>query len=147
MKKYMAILGLFMTITSCSGKTDMAPKTMLEEFNLKGKVKTVTYEYETGYHKLYFDENGRLIKQEEFPVENLGEIKGAICDNYVYVEYSKPVKDTITLIYDNMGNWIERTANGNSWSYHYLTTEDIYTGKYPFDNQYVCRNIEYYDQE
>ena len=277
MKKYMAILGLFMSVNSCNGQTDvMVEKTMLEEFNLKGKVKMLTYEYEKGTHKLYFDENGRLVKMEDYPTENSGSIKGEISENYVYEEnklqsfevvrvfkdnsrlliwkvlfkynsagllisldngnydgkttykydkkgnrierygylktrqkfnsegqvieewafedketevryfgitdaqgnhlpdeihiskpyelppkkyehnelgdvisvtymqYSQSVTDTITLVYDSTGNWIERTANGNSEHYHYLTAEEIYTSK-PNHEKYMRRIIEYYE--
>ena len=277
-KKHMAILGLFMSVNFCSGQMDAAAgKTMLEEFNLKGKIKTVTYEHEKGSHKLYFDENGKLIKQENFPSENEGTITGAIYDNYIYKEgklhsfdetrvfssrsnlfirkvlfeydssgllissdnsyhngktiykydekgnrierygylktkqnfnsegrvieqwafedkktevrefgvtdgqgnslpdeiytlepyelppnkyehnefgdvisitYLKnfqPVTDTITLVYDDMGNWIERTANGGSSYYSYLTTEDIYTLTFPLHRKHIRRTIEYYE--
>ena len=42
----MAIFGLFTAINSCKGQTDVTvTKTMPEEINLKGKVKTVTYVY------------------------------------------------------------------------------------------------------
>jgi len=84
MKKHMAIFGLFMATNFCYGQTGvMATKTMLEEFNLKGKVKTVTYKLEKENHKLYFDNNGMLIKQESvYP--SIGDISGEIFDNYVY---------------------------------------------------------------
>ena len=56
---------------------------MLEEFHLKGKVKTVSYVYEKENHKLYFDLNGLLVKQVSvFP--SYGDITGEIFDNYVY---------------------------------------------------------------
>jgi hypothetical protein len=86
MKKYMTIFGLFMATNSCCGQTGVVTtKTMLEEFNLKGKVKTVTYELEKENHKLHFDENGMLIKQESvFP--SYGDISGEVHDNYVYEE-------------------------------------------------------------
>lgn len=55
---------------------------MLEEFNLKGKVETVTYEYEDRSHKLYFDENGMLVRQENnYSWEG---IRGEAYDNYLY---------------------------------------------------------------
>ena len=74
-----------MSINYCIGQMEaIKEKTILEEFNLKGKVKTVAYEYEREKRTLYFDENGRLIKQEDFPTENMGTIKGTIHDNYVY---------------------------------------------------------------
>ena len=83
MKKYMAIFGLFSAINSCNGQTGVTvTKTMLEEFNLKGKVKTVTYELEKENYKLYFDENGMLIKQEN--VFSREGIRGEVYDNYVY---------------------------------------------------------------
>ena len=86
MKKYMAIFGLFSAINSYNGQTGVtAAKTMLEEFHLKGKVKTVTYVYGKEKHKLYFDLNGMLVKQESvFP--SYGDITGEIFDNYVYEE-------------------------------------------------------------
>jgi hypothetical protein len=275
MKKYMAIFGLFMATNSCYGQTGVGvTKTMLEEFNLKGKVKTVTYKYEKENHKLHFDENGMLIKQEGvFP--SIGDISGEIYDNFVYeegklqsfeiirtfksrknlpigkalfeynssgflissdylgsqefykydkkgnrierygylktrqkfnakgqvteewafedkettirefgvtdgqgnplpdneyvrepyelpptkyehnefgdvisvtnMEWSPPFSDTITLKYDDKGNWTERTANGYSASKFYLTTEEIYTRRFYYTQKYVCRIIEYYE--
>ena len=97
---YMAILSLFMSANSCNGQKTM---TMLEEFNLKGKIKTVAYEYENGKHKLYFDENGWLIKQEDFPVENLGTITGTIHDNYSYEEGKLQSFDKIR-VFSNIPN-------------------------------------------
>jgi|GEM_PF-2466316 len=274
MKKYMAIFGLFMATNFCNGQTGvMVTKTMLEEFNLKGKVKTVTYVYEKENHKLYFDENGMFIKQESiFPSH--GNITGEIYDNFVYekgklqsfdiirtfksraplligkalfeydssdllissdflgseefykydkkgnrierygylktrqkfnakgqvteewafedkettvrafgitdaqgnhlpdeeyiikpyelppnkyehnefgdvisiinTERSQPFTESITLKYDNVGNWIERTADDNAAFNHYLTTEQIYTRRYYYGQRYVRRKIEYY---
>lgn len=250
-------------------------KTILEEFNLKGTVKTVTYEYEGGSHKLYFDENGRLIKQEN-TYSHEG-IRGEVYDNYLYengrlqsfevfrvfekiptlfigkvwfeydpsgllissdsylhddktiykydekgnrierygrlktrqkfnakgqvteewafddkegevrefgvtdaqgnhlpdsiyvmppyelpskkyehnesgdvisityMKHSEPVTDAITLAYDSAGNWIERTAHGDSIFYDYLTTEHIYTHHTFYGLQHIRRTIEYYE--
>jgi hypothetical protein len=275
MKKYMTILGLLMLLNPCKGQTGtMATKTMLEEFNLKGKVKTLTYEHKKGNHKLYFDENGRLIKQENvssyykyteihnnyvyekgklqsfdvcriFPesptpsfygkvvfeykgflirsdsynndnktiykydkkgnrIERYSEYlktrqkfnaKGQVIDEWNFHDKETKVKylnatdsqgnplpeeihtikphesppnkyehnefgdvisiasktnsppDTITLVYDNTGNWIERTAHGSSAFYPYLTTEEIYTRKNYYGQQYIRRVIEYYENE
>ena len=270
MKKQIITLVIAALIAGSCGVSNgrIITKTMLEEFNLKGKVKSVTYEYEKGKHKLHFDESGRLIKQENFLAENYGSISGSIHDNYLYEEgklqsfdiirtftnrsdllvgnpsfeydssgllissdnetykYDKkgnrierygylktrqkfnaegqvteewyfedketetrsfgitdaegnhlpdeihihpphesppikyehnefgdvisvtdtwqrqPVTNTITLVYDDRGNWIERTANSN---YHYLTTEQIYTKKSYYGEQYMRRIIEYYE--
>jgi hypothetical protein len=273
MKKYMAIFGLFTAINSCNGRTGvMVTKTILEEFNLKGKVKTVTYEYEKEKYKLYFDENGMLIKQEK--VYSWEGIRGEVHDNYVYekgklvsfevfrifaeiptlligkalFEYNssgllihsdclgreefykydkngnrierygylktrqkfnakgqvteewafedkettvrefgvtdaqgnslpdreyvrkpyelppnkyehnefgdvviisnmgtQPFMDSITLKYDVTGNWIERTANDRAAYNLYQTTEQIYTGRFCYGQQYIRRIIEYFE--
>ena len=275
MKKYMALFGLFTAINSCNGQTGVtAAKTMLEEFHLKGKVKTVTYVYEKENHKLYFDGNGLLVKQVSvFP--SYGDITGEIFDNYVYedgklqsfdvirtfksrtplhigkslfeynssgllissdflgsqefykydkkgnrierygylktrqkfnaqgqvteewafedkettvrafgitdaqgnhlpdeeyvhqpyelppkkyehnefgdvvrvtyMENSQPVTHSVTLKYDDAGNWIERTAGDNAAFYHYFTTEQIYTRRSFYAQRYIRRIIEYYE--
>ena len=65
MRKYMSILGLFLSINFCNGQIDTMPtKTMLNEFNLKEKVKTVIYCLFPHSEKLFFDENGMLVKHE-----------------------------------------------------------------------------------
>ena len=53
--------------------------------------------------------------------------------------------DIITLTYDDIGNWIERWANGNSKFFHYLTTEHIYTQKSIYELSYISRDIKYYE--
>ena len=276
MKKYMAIFGLFMATNSCCEQTGVkATKTMLEEFNLKGKVKTVTYELEKEYYKLYFDENGMLIKQEN--VFSREGIRGEVYDNYVYekgklvsfevfrifaeiptlflektlfeynssgllihsnclgreefykydekgnrierygflktrqkfnekgqvteewafedkettgrkigstdaqgnplpdeefvmepyelppykyehnefgdviritnMELSPHFSESITLKYDDTGNWIERTADDNSACNLYQTTEQIYTGRFYYGQRFIRRIIEYYQTD
>jgi len=60
------------------------------------------------------------------------------------MKWSPPFSDTITLKYDDTGNWIERTANGNSAYHLYQTTEQIYTGRRHYQ-QYIRRIIEYYE--
>jgi len=280
MKKYMILFGLFMLQYLCNGQTvTVAAKTTLEEFNLKGKVKTVNYLCEKRNYTLYFDENGMMIKLTEVSHDNF--VK-TLYDNYVYAEgylqsfditttyanqpppryaggkrvfkydslgllisldggtgktlykydekgnrigskrYAvyervtsigddeildtwyvfnaegqvieewgffyedeedtpenqpsdiKPPKkmlfnkyehnefgdviriigiwgtDTINLVYDEAGNWIERTVSGfGSGGGHYLTTEDIYTCSNTTRScrgqRYTCRIIEYYD--
>lgn len=59
---------------------------------------------------------------------------------------SQFVADSITLTYDSIGNWIERTAHGNSMFYYYESTEQIYTRHVPYRYEYVCRQIEYYKE-
>ncbi len=279
MRKIILIIGLLISITPSNGQVRTKAKTMLEEFNLKGKVKSVTYEYGEKNHTLHFDKEGRLVGQKNVFLS--GGICGEVYDNYIYEEgklqsfditrefekmdplhvgqvtfeynslgqliamnpnndynlttykydatgnrierYSKVLKsrqrfnskgqvteewyfedketevryfgitdskgnslpdeievmppyelapkkyeynefadvisiidtrnpglvaDTITLIYDSQGNWIERTAKGNSKYNYYLTTEAIYTNNHgvPFyGQQYVRRIIEYYE--
>jgi len=120
MKKYITIFSLFMVINSCNGQTNtMVTKTMLEEFNLKGKVKTVTYEYEKEKYKLYFDENGMLIKQEN--VFSMEGIRGEVYDNYVY-ENGKLVSFEVFRIFADIPNlFIEKTLfeyNSSGWLIH-----------------------------
>jgi len=240
-QKYVAIFGLFMSINFCNVQTDaMATRTMLEEFNLKGKVKTVTYEFGSNFdrgrsEKLYFDEIGMLVKQESclperninimydnyvyangklisfnvfiernffeqnlFEYDTLGlvissnlngikvtykynELRNRIEDNgYLFMikykynakgqvveeweheilsktfEYNEfgdvisitnvhnDITTTITLIYDDAGNWVKRITNGTD-SYYYRTTEQIYTGISYYAEKNIRRIIEYYE--
>jgi hypothetical protein len=234
MKKYMAILGLLMSVNSCNGQKDtMTTKTMLEEFNLRGKVKTITYEFERVEYseKLYFDKTGMLVKQESrfndintmfnnyvyadsklmsldvfvnsnflgqrfFEYDTLGlvissDLNTGLKANYKYdelknrIEYNgylfivrykyntagqiieewedekltkifkhnkfgdvisitdveRGITETITLIYDDNGNWVERIA---MTGYHYFTTEQIYTDISYYAQRHIRRIIEYY---
>jgi hypothetical protein len=101
MKKYMILLVLFMLQNLCNGQTvAVAAKTTLEEFNLKGKVKTVNYQYDLqnfGYKRnytLHFDENGMQIKLVEVVPHNN---RVDMYDNYIYAEGYLQSFDRITI--------------------------------------------------
>jgi YD repeat-containing protein len=130
MKKYIAIFYLLISINPIYAQ--MPTKTILQQFNLKGKVKTVTYICEKENHKLYFDQNGNLIKQESiFP--SIGDISGEIYDNYEYedgklksFEIIRTFKSRVPLFiekalfeYDSLGLLIHSDSRGRTESYKY----------------------------
>jgi YD repeat-containing protein len=101
MKKYMILFGLFMLQNLCNGQTvTVAEKTTLEEYNLKGKVKTINYQYDIenfGYKRnytLYFDENGMQIKLTDSIPHGK---RVDMYDNYIYAEGYLQSFDRITI--------------------------------------------------
>ncbi len=53
--------------------------------------------------------------------------------------------ETITYVYDDRGNWTERTAGGNSCYRNFYTAELIYTSNFLYGQRRIARTITYYD--
>lgn len=102
----MRILILLVTLTismiHCNGQVGEMNnrKTLLEEFNLRGHVKTVAYEYDGKSHVLHFDEAGYLIKQENN--HPWGGVRQEIYDNYSYDENNKLKSFDIFRVFDKI---------------------------------------------
>jgi hypothetical protein len=116
-----------------------------EEWTFEDKETTVIYHNITDGQGNPLPDEERVRKPYKLPPNKYEHNEFGDVIRITNTEQSLPFSDAITLKYDDTGNWIERTANDRAASNLYLTTEQIYTNRAYYGQQYIRRIIEYYE--